>query len=78
MKVKRGLHDESTKTYQKILELDPSNREALCIIAADQFYNNDPVQSFSYYRRSLQSGTGKSNTGYLEFSLEIFNRYVPK
>jgi len=53
----RGLHEESTKNYQKILELDPSNREALCIIAADQFYNNDPVQSFSYYRRSLQSGT---------------------
>ena len=57
---KRGLHDESTKNYQKILELDPSNREALCIIAADQFYNNDPVQSFSYYRRSLQAGTGTS------------------
>ena len=56
---KRGLCDESTKTYQKILEQDPSNREALCIIAADQFYNNDPVQSFSYYRRTLQSGTGK-------------------
>lgn len=55
---KRGLHEESTKNYQKILELDPSNREALCIIAADQFYNNDPVQSFSYYRRSLQAGTG--------------------
>ena len=70
MKVKRGLHDESTKTYQKILELDPSNREALCIIAADQFYNNDPVQSFSYYRRSLQSGTGKSNieSCFLKFS----------
>ena len=54
----RGESSKSISIYEKILKRDPSNREALCVIAAEKYYDNDAVKSFSLYRRTLQSGTG--------------------
>ena len=54
----RGENTKAISIYEKILKKNPSNREALCVVAADKYYDNDPVQSFSLYRRTLQSGTG--------------------
>merc|ERR1712142_1409619 len=40
----RGSIPESEKIYDKILAVDPINREALCVLAASMFYKDEPLQ----------------------------------
>lgn len=52
--------DESSKFYKQVLQIDPSNIEALALIAGNAFYTDQPEISLIYYRRLLQLGVNSA------------------
>ncbi|KAJ3332701.1 Tetratricopeptide repeat protein 8 [Blyttiomyces sp. JEL0837] len=71
-----------TPFKNKVLELDPSNVEALASIASNYFYDGQPELAHRYYRRLLQLGHSETaelwnNLGLCAFFSQQYDLAIP-
>ncbi|QDZ23627.1 TPR repeat domain-containing protein [Chloropicon primus] len=52
--------EEALTLYKQVVQLEPSNVEALACLANDHFYNDQPEIALRYYRRLLQMGVNNA------------------
>jgi tetratricopeptide (TPR) repeat protein len=57
---KRGRVDESQKAYEKVLEIEPGNRQALLALARSAGFKQSWELAEQYYKRLLQHHPGDS------------------